>query len=134
MVVSVGGNDVAMTPSIQTIINALGMMKFSSEADIAAGSTMFMSHFINLFHDQLKQYVEKVVSWTKPKKILVCMLYFLDEAPADSWASFALNHLEYNTRPQKLQAAMRTIFAKATSRIQIEGTEVVPIPLFEVLD
>ena len=31
-------------------------------------------------------------------------------------------------------ATMRQIFRHATSRIRIPGTEVVPIPLFEVLD
>lgn len=40
----------------------------------------------------------------------------------------------YNVNPGKLQCAIRQIFRHATSRIRIPGTEVVPIPLFEVLD
>lgn len=40
----------------------------------------------------------------------------------------------YNVNPGKLQCAIRQIFRNATSRIRIPGTEVVPIPLFEVLD
>jgi hypothetical protein len=40
--------------------------------------------------------------------------------------------MRYNVNPGKLQCAIRQIFNHATSRIRILGTEVIPIPLFEV--
>ena len=36
--------------------------------------------------------------------------------------------------PSRLQSAIKKVFMLATKRIKIEGVEVVPFPLFEVLD
>ena len=40
----------------------------------------------------------------------------------------------YDCAPSRLQAGIRKVFELATSRIRIPGVEVVPFPLFEVLD
>mmetsp|Transcript_2105 Transcript_2105/g.5279 ORF Transcript_2105/g.5279 Transcript_2105/m.5279 type:complete len:108 (-) Transcript_2105:66-389(-) len=40
----------------------------------------------------------------------------------------------YDLSPQRLQAAIRRVFEVGTSRVRIEGTEVVAFPLFRVLD
>eukprot|EP00415_Alexandrium_ostenfeldii_P004312 UN4312 len=61
------------------------------------------------------------------------MIYFLDES-GSSWADRALDALDYNNNPGRLQEAIRSVFRLATSRICIPGTEVVAFPLFEVLD
>jgi hypothetical protein len=52
---------------------------------------------------------------TKPKKILVCMIYYPDEAATASWAGPALGLLGYNTNPAKLQLMIRRAFTEATS-------------------
>ena len=40
----------------------------------------------------------------------------------------------YDCAPWRLQSAIRQVFHLATRRIRIPGVEVVPVPLFEVLD
>lgn len=62
------------------------------------------------------------------------MIYFPDETPGGSWAETHLSALGYNSNPAKLQSIIRKVFIEATSTIEIEGTTVLPFPLFEVLD
>ena len=40
----------------------------------------------------------------------------------------------YDSNPAKLQLCIRKIFEFATSKIEIEGTTVVPVPMFKYLD
>ena len=62
------------------------------------------------------------------------MIYYPDELNTPSWASPALGALGYNTNPAKLQLLIRKAFEKAVSRITIPGSQVIPTPLFHVLD
>eukprot|EP00548_Thalassiothrix_antarctica_P019599 CAMPEP_0194191162 /NCGR_PEP_ID=MMETSP0154-20130528/65723_1 /TAXON_ID=1049557 /ORGANISM="Thalassiothrix antarctica, Strain L6-D1" /LENGTH=110 /DNA_ID=CAMNT_0038913615 /DNA_START=262 /DNA_END=590 /DNA_ORIENTATION=+ len=62
------------------------------------------------------------------------MIYYPDENNVPSWANTALGVLGYNRDPSKLQAVIRTLFRIATSKIRIAGTEVIPVPLYHVLD
>ena len=62
------------------------------------------------------------------------MIYYPDEAPTPSWAGLALGALGYNNNPAKLQILIRKAFGFATSSIRIDGSEVIPVPLFHVLD
>merc|ERR1712187_933554 len=101
---------------------------------IEAGKASGQGHFHSLFHTETKRYVEKLIAKTKPRRVIICTLYFLDEAQTGSWADAVLGHLGYNDDPARLQAAIRHVFHTATSTIQIEGVEVVPVPLFHALD
>jgi hypothetical protein len=62
------------------------------------------------------------------------MIYYPDEQTTGSWADTALSFLGYNADPKRLQAAIRQLFIHATSKIEIEGTKVIPFPMYEVLD
>ena len=64
----------------------------------------------------------------------MCTIYYPEERASGSWADAALSLMRYNVDPGKLQCAIRQIFRHATSRVVVPGTEVVPMPLFEVLD
>jgi hypothetical protein len=65
----------------------------------------------------------------------VCMIYYLDEdGSTNSWANTTLSILGYNRNPQKLQAVISQLFRLASSRIQIQGTKVVAVPLFKSLN
>lgn len=61
------------------------------------------------------------------------MIYFPDEN-GSGWADRALAALDYDKDPAGLQEAIRQLFRLATKRIKLSGTEVVPFPLFNVLD
>lgn len=134
LVVSVGGNDVALKPSVKTALSALAMSRMASVESIEAGKATGQGHFYSLFHTATKRYIEKLIARTKPKRVIVCTLYFLDEAQTGGWADGVLGHLGYNDDPSRLQAAIRHVFETATSTIHIEGVEVIAVPLFHVLD
>jgi hypothetical protein len=83
----------------------------------------------------VQKYIQRIIPENnKPKKILVCMYYYLDKNPTPSWAGCALGCLGYNRTPHKLQTLIRRAFEEATTKIQIPGSQVVPVPLFNVLD
>ena len=88
----------------------------------------------DLFRNRVENYVRNLVSKRKPKRVLVCMVYFLDEKASGSWADMALSCLCYDLAPHRLQAGIRAAFEHGTRKIRIPGVEVVPVPLFDALD
>jgi len=164
LVVSVGGNDIALRPSLCTILNMLALVRCSSHrclrscacgclpcAGLCGGQVTrlgcagwfrslwgcawppCLGYFIDLFGNAIQHYVLRILGTTRPKKVVVCMIYFLDES-GSSWADQALSALEYDSSPAKLQEAIRAVFRLATRRIRIRGTTVVAFPLFNILD
>jgi hypothetical protein len=158
LIVSVGGNDVALMPlpcTICSIVSLLNMPTACLERSYSCGTCPIddaccgcgpslascacafppcMGYVRHLFGTRTERYIRALTRFTKPKKILVCMIYFPDEAQAPSWAGRSLEALRYNSDPAKLQLMIRTVFEQATSQIRIPGTEVVPVPLFHALD
>mmetsp|Transcript_32458 Transcript_32458/g.79042 ORF Transcript_32458/g.79042 Transcript_32458/m.79042 type:complete len:340 (+) Transcript_32458:186-1205(+) len=146
LVVSVGGNDIALKPTCCTAFN-MAMLIFCSctcciECACGVGLPcccspafpMGLGHFLNLFKCKVEDYVRRIVVKRKPRKVVVCMIYYLDQKPGGSWADKVLGILGYNTNPKKLQTLIRKVFELATEKINIPGTEVVAFPLFKVLD
>jgi hypothetical protein len=62
------------------------------------------------------------------------MIYHPDERNSSSWASPALGTLGYNSNPVKLQLLIQKAYEEAILAIRIPGTQVIPTPLFRVLD
>jgi hypothetical protein len=159
LVVSVGGNDIALRPSICTILNILMLLCCTTTdclADCANGcsipfddyccgfSTSCLSnfcawppgygYFISLFGARIQSYIERITAKTKPKVIIVCMIYYPDEEKSASWADPALSALGYDSNPRKLQVLIDKIFRDASQKINIPGTRVVAVPLSKVLN
>jgi len=143
LVVSIGGNDIALRPSNATIFNMLVLLHLVPQMCIDYCSCVLplgavlppgLGHFVRLFGAEIQRYVVRLLGDARPRKVVVCMLYFLDEAPSSSWAGRALAALRYDRNPGKLQAAIRAVFRLATRRVRVPGTEVVACPLFEALD
>lgn len=163
LVVSVGGNDVALTPVLFTILNLLVLSwcvpvicldncscacPINTHIDLGCcgcglpgclsggllGWPPGIGYFVDLFKNRVGNYVRRLVGKTKPKKVVICMIYYLDEKATGSWADGMLGCMCYNAFPYRLQSAIRAMFRLATKRIRISGTEVVAFPLFEVLD
>mmetsp|Transcript_6583 Transcript_6583/g.10014 ORF Transcript_6583/g.10014 Transcript_6583/m.10014 type:complete len:344 (-) Transcript_6583:26-1057(-) len=158
LMVSIGGNDVALLPCPCTIASIAGLMclplycvengcSFASfptdDYCCGCGPSLLscgcafppcLGYFRHLFGTRVQKYIEALTAKTKPKNILICMIYNPDENPIPSWAGRALGALQYNSNPAKLQAFIRKVFQDATSNIRIEGTEVIPVPLFSVLN
>ena len=160
LIVSIGGNDIALAPAPCTIVNMLGLIYCTPMCCIENGfgrpipvddcclgcgasclSTLTScppcgGYFLHLFKVRIQKYLENLLSKTRPKQVAICMIYYPDENPREaSWADWALGILGYDRNPKKLQVAIRKIFELAVSEINIRGVEkITPIPLFEVLD
>lgn len=162
LVVSVGGNDIALALSPCTIASMLSVICCTTASCIEAcgcgcavpcsgdlcpcggacigcvsNACAFppgLGYFIHLFEVRIRSYIMNMISRRKPKVVAVCMIYYPCEATGGSWADGVLGVLGYNSNPAKLQALIRKIFKLATSRIRIPGVRVVGVPLYEVLD
>jgi hypothetical protein len=136
LIVSVGGNDIALRPSLYTAWNMVLMIYLNTISMINMGPRVAfgMNYFINKFSAEVKDYIKELIGDKKPRKVIVCMIYYPDEKTTGSWADTTLGYLGYNTNPKKLQAAIQQIYAYATSKVHIEGVSVEPFALFNVLD
>jgi hypothetical protein len=136
LVLSVGGNDVVLRPKVATVWNMLKMTYLNNTRMIEDGprSAFGMGHFIRLFKDNVEEVIRALTCVTKPRRVIVCMIYYPDMTPTGGWADFPLKMLKYRSKPELLQTAIRVMFERATSEIRIEGTEVVPFPMFMHLD
>jgi len=134
LVVSVGGNDIAMSPKISTVFYMLWIAWIARLSNIESGTALGMSTFLKLFKDHVRTYIEKLIAVKKPKKILVCMIYFPSEKRVPSWANLSLSAMRYGSHPEKVQSAIRHLFEEGTCNIEIDGVEIVPVPLFQLLD
>lgn len=163
LVVSVGGNDIALAPLLLTAVNMVLLMCCTPEAAIekaacacppdtyatdcgclccgaqgcaagVCGCPPGLGYMVDLFGNRVKQYVQRLIGRRKPKAVVVCMIYYPDMLRTGGWADGTLKFLGYDRRPQKLQLAIRTVFELATRRIKLRGTRVIPFPLFAVLD
>ncbi|KAL7514206.1 hypothetical protein ACHAXN_013233 [Cyclotella atomus] len=158
LIVSIGGNDIALAPTPCTICSVAGLLCLPtgclengrsfgavplndcccgcgpSLASCPCSCPPCFGYFRHLFGTRTQKYIEALTSKTKPAKILVCMIYYPDESNTPSWANASLGALGYNKNPAKIQLLIRKFFEEATSSIKITGKEVIPIPLFHSLD
>lgn len=133
LVVSVGGNDVALRPTLSTIVSIASLL-WSPRWLIRSHWSPGFGHFVRMFRSDTCNLIEKVISERRPRCVIACMYYYFDEKPGGSWADTVLSYLGYDRDPTKLQLVMREVFAAATREIDVKGVKVVPLPLYEVLD
>ncbi|PSN61590.1 hypothetical protein BS50DRAFT_143264 [Corynespora cassiicola Philippines] len=137
LIVSVGANDVALRPTTNTIRHMLQVGWLTSLRRIENGKSSSLVYFIKeLFGDKVQNYIEALTARTKPRAVVVCMIYFPLEVKfgQKSWARVQLKLLGYDRWPGRIQAALRTMYEIGTKQIGVSGTEVIPCALFEVLD
>lgn len=136
LIVSVGGNDIALSPSLSTIWNMVLLIYLNTIETIKNGPDYAwgMQYFITMFRDKVRNYVQKLTLRAKPQKVIICMIYYPDQQMTGSWADRTLGYLGYNANPKKLQVAIDQIFRYATSKIKIPGIEVIPFPMYKILN
>merc|ERR1719399_2032201 len=110
LVVSVGGNDIALRPTAATIFNMATLLYLSTHTMIEMGVAPGLWYFQNMYRWRIQAYVEKLVAKTKPKRVMINMLYFLDETSGGSWADPTLARLGYDNDPTKLQTLIPKTF------------------------
>ncbi|PVI03481.1 hypothetical protein DM02DRAFT_716750 [Periconia macrospinosa] len=136
LIVSVGGNDIAMKPSAWTIYHMLSLAWLTSKSSIEDGNASSLPYFGSIFKKKTEEYISRLVSVTKPRLVIVCMIYFPLESRhnQESWADISLKCLGYDRWPDQLQTGIRRMFEMGTRQVQVEGARVVPCALYEVMD
>jgi hypothetical protein len=137
LIVSVGANDIALKPTFATIRHMLQLAWLTPRSSLQRGTAWSLSHFTNMFKDQVEAYIHRLVEKQKPRAVIVCMIYYPLEADASkqkSWADVPLKLLGYNWFPGQLQAAITQMYELATKKVQIPGVKVVPCALFEAMN
>lgn len=132
LLVSVGGNDIALQPSAATICH-LASLVLTPKWLLKVNPSFW--YFVKLFKNKVESYIENLVKLNKPSKILVSMIYFpCENQDNPSWADKVLKYSGYNRNPQHLQYIIKQLYECATQNIRIDGSQVISIPWFEVLD
>jgi hypothetical protein len=136
LIVSVGANDIALKPLPCTIRHMLQLAWVTPRSSLENGTAWSLKYFNDMFGTKVQNYVDRMTAKTRPRAIIICMIYFPLESGLgqQSWADTQLKTLGYNTWPEQLQTAISTLYRTATQKIELNGTEVVPCALHEVLD
>jgi hypothetical protein len=138
LIVSVGGNDIALAPSISTVAALLAITTLASDDAIISGHAIGMGHLLHMFGRSTQDYIEKIVSKNDNGgvQILPCMIYYpaLKIVSSTSWADTALYSLGYDSNPKRLQLLIRSAYEHATTKIQIPNNIMLACPLFKILD
>lgn len=137
LIVSVGANDIAMAPTARTVLNMLLLSWMTPLSSIRKGTAWCLRYFVNMFKTDMEGYISKLVEETKPRAVIACNIYYPLEAQAAvqrSWADIPLKAMGYNRSPAHLQAAITSMYELATRKIQVAGVDVIPVPLYDVLD
>lgn len=121
-------------PSPSRFLGRLDEYQLTIHPVVSVPRTRRFGYLVDLFKNRVENYVRRLCAARKPKRVLLCTIYYPEERASGSWADAALSLMRYDVDPGKLQCAIRQIFRHATSRVVVPGTEVVPVPLFEVLD
>ena len=137
LVVSVGGNDIALAPTSSTMLHLAALLVTPTgwlPRSLLLHHPSFQ-YFVRLFKDRVTDYINKLTAKVKPARIAVCMIYYPCEvAEGGSWSERILSMSGYDRNPKRLQRLIQLMYEEATCRIVIEGSVVVPIALFDVLD
>ena len=134
LIISCGGNDIALRPTLTTMAQMARLIYGASDESIQHGQPGGLSYFMKMFKDDVAAYATALCSKTKPKLVVPCMIYFPHQHKIGSWADTALTSLQYDTHPSKLQHMIRRVYVDGTSQIRLSGVHTVPCPFFEALD
>jgi hypothetical protein len=137
LIVSVGSNDIALSPTPATMRHMLQLAWLTPRSSIEKGTASSLGYFRAMFGAQVHSYISRLVDKQKPRAVIVCMIYYPLEAGAtsqSSWADTQLRALGYGLFPAQLKTAIQQIYESATAKLQVEGTTVIPCALYEALD
>ncbi|KAF1919887.1 hypothetical protein BDU57DRAFT_513195 [Ampelomyces quisqualis] len=136
LIVSVGSNDVAFEPSPRTMAHMFQLAWLTPRRKLEDGTASALQYFRHMFRDDVQDYVTRLTSKTKPRAVVICMIYFplQSQFGQKSWADLKLRALGYNSYPERLQLAIRSLYDIATKQIKVDGTRIVPCGLHTVLD
>jgi hypothetical protein len=159
VIISLGGNDIALSPKPATICSMGWLTKCSSPKNITKGTAWGLGVLQSLVVGDLSAYLKVILTNlsssaaapsaqsskktpTRKSVVLPCVIYYPDQNPkSESWANRTLGAIGYDKNPQHVHKIIDRIAAVAASTITSESlgipkdtTHVEVIPLSAALD
>jgi len=129
--ISVGGNDIALNPTNETISNLMVLLILPRN-DIVQSKAF--AYFVTLFKNTIEEYIKKLTQKVIPKRIVVAKIYYPCEIVTQSWANRFLELIGYNKNSEVLQHIISLLYEHATSKIQIQRSILYPMAFFKSLN
>ncbi len=115
---SVGGNDIALKPTVATVVGVGWLSRCASAANIAAGTAWGMGHLQTLFGEDLRGYLNALCSKQRPCLVVPSVIYYPDmNAKAASWANVVLKAIGYNTTPATVQNVIDRVVVDVRTQV-----------------
>jgi hypothetical protein len=139
LVVCVGGNDVALAPTLATVLNMVCAVWLNGRGGAPVRADGWgMRHFTRgMFRTDMERYIAALTRVTKPRTVVVCMLYHpcVRRGAERGWADSVLRLLGYDGAPRRLQRVIEGIYEEGVRKVEVDGVEkVLPIALYDVMD
>jgi len=136
LIVSIGGNDLALVPSISLLSNFIIANYFNRASTLENNpeKAWGLSDVVKTFRVGITKYIKKLIRKTKPSKVIICMVYYPDTNFVSSWCGPFLTLSGYSFNPSRIQAIIKHIYNEAICNIKLKGVETLYFPMFEHLD
>lgn len=140
LIVSIGGNDLALKLNIPIILN-LCLSLFLSD-DLLRKNPYLIYYILDIYKNYLKQFLLDIIKYKKPKMIVLCGVYFPCIDYQDSWCKNILNIMKYNVPSYRknIHCVLEMLFEEGLKSLnsenipELEGIEIKYIPLYKVLN
>lgn len=105
IIVSIGGNDIVLNPSLRIIVCLFVAIYLIPEYFFSTALFQFfcLSPLRALFHDELKAYISRICQNQKPSQIILCSYYYPCINGGTGWADKMLRLAGYHRHPEKIQ-------------------------------
>jgi hypothetical protein len=134
LLVSIGANDIAMGPGVKTRKFLKEIIDSYTKTKSIAQDSKAMKHLYDIFGKKIASYISKIVGDSKPKNIIVAMIYYPSLEKSGSWADPTLRAMLYDSDPRLLQKIIDLCFLNAVKTIDILGSKIIHVQLSKVLD
>ena len=138
IICSVGGNDIALKPTAQTVVGIAWLSRCASSANVRQGTAWGLEHLRGLFGSDLSAYLRSLTQRKKPALVMPAVIYYPDMNPkSPSWASMVLKAIGYNTSPSVIQSVIDRVALDVKQAVTSSGVgaaAVVPVSLSLALD
>lgn len=116
ILISLGGNDIALKPSVDIM--------FSLGTYLLFENSISYNYLYLYFETRFKKYLERI----NHKNVYLCGLYF-PCVKGNGWCDTTLNLIGYNSNPLKIQKLIKKLYTDLSIKLNMKY-----IPLYECLD
>jgi hypothetical protein len=122
VVCSVGGNDIALKPTVATVLGVGWLSRCASASNIVKGTAWGLGHLRSLFTGDLEAYLRALSSKGRPALVVPAVIYYPDmNAKAASWANVVLKAIGYNSTPTVVQSVIDRVALEVTNSLTAEA-------------